>query len=109
MSEHYTQDDVEVAAAAIGDEKHRVRFLALRGEIPAYAADIRHARAVLDAVAPAIATRAKAEALRDFAHGLAIARIVSDHDPDQSQTSQTLTAVIDDMFDRANEIERADS
>ena len=60
---------------------------------------------VLDAVAPAIAARAKAEALRDFAHSLAIARVISDHDPSQSQTSETLTAVIDDMFARADEIE----
>ena len=102
---NYTEDDVKVASRAIA----RKNMPNVSEKLIDHLTDLGEwddaAKWVLDAVAPSIAARAKAEALRDFAHSLAIARVISDHDPSQSQTSETLTAVIDDMFARADEID----
>ena len=94
MSKHYTDETLAAAVWALVEELP----MNCTGGCAKDPVATQASRAVLDAVA----ARFKAEALRDFAHSLAIARVISDHDPSQSQTSETLTAVIEDMFARAD-------
>ena len=82
----YTDADMQAAAKALAQSRWE-GFVAAQRHQPIDSANERYAEAVLDAVASAIAARA----LREFATN----RV----------THQTPARLIEDMFDRADEIE----
>ena len=117
---HYTDDDVQAAASALWDYRRQngPEFdcppLADMGTAWQYAL-AENARAVLDAVAPAIVARAKAEALREAADDMRLGwgdlrggYYGAIHIPDDAPPSarQPLKAW---LYDRADEIERGES
>lgn len=99
----YTEQDVELAVkVAMQPRMHTNRS----GDAQRY-----DMRAVLDAVAPRIATRAKAEALREAALDLAdsIRRLETYRTPDAETAEVTLRGEQRRLNRRADEIERGAS